>query len=210
MKVAVLGESRADEEALHILTAAMLGRTTERIAGPSLRSRGWPSVLTVVPAVLTYLYYRTDAHGLVVIVDSNSSPLHELAHEAPGRLDGSCRWCRLREAVTVAIARLSRRPSRPMLNVGIGVAAPAIEAWYRFGVDPHVTEAGWLQTVGVGHGTHRKSELKQQVYGTDRPSLEVETRRAIEEATRLSRQLPELEAAFPRGFGALARALRSW
>jgi len=75
MKVAIYGESPADEAALRILVDGLLGAPTEAIGFPWLKSRGWPSILQNLPKVLQYLHYQTDAQGLVVVVDSNRSPL---------------------------------------------------------------------------------------------------------------------------------------
>jgi hypothetical protein len=46
------------------------------------------------------------------------------------------------------------------------------------------------------------------VYGTDRPSLELETERAIAETRRIIRDLTTIEAAFPVGFGLMAIEIR--
>ena len=74
MKVAILSESSADDAALRILVDGVLGVRTEEIdLSGTLRSRGWPAVRTVLPVVLKYLQYRTDADGLVVVADSNHS-----------------------------------------------------------------------------------------------------------------------------------------
>lgn len=42
------------------------------------------------------------------------------------------------------------------------------------------------------------------------PPLQLETRRACEEAHRLAQNLSQLEEHFPNGFGALARDVRGW
>ena len=110
----------------------------------------------------------------------------------------------------MTIARLRPVPARPRLKTAIGLAVPAIEAWFQFGIDPRVTEANWLQSAQRGAAPYTKAGLKQAVYGTDRPSLDVERRRALEEATRVTRDLEGLETAFPNGFGPLVRALRGW
>jgi hypothetical protein len=49
-----------------------------------------------------------------------------------------------------------------------------------------------------------------QVYGTDRPSLELETKRALEEARRIIQNIKTIETAFPVGFGLMAAETRSW
>ena len=65
MKVAVLSESPPDEAAIAILVEAALDASVERVAGPPLRSRGWPSVRSILPVVIKHLHFRTDADGLV-------------------------------------------------------------------------------------------------------------------------------------------------
>jgi hypothetical protein len=210
MKVAVLGESAADEGAIHILSAGILGRPTEPVAGPALRTRGWPSVASILPVVIKHLYYQTDAEGLIVVVDSNSSPVHEPGHEERSGADPLCRWCHLQQIVTETTVRLRSVPGRLPLKTAIGLAVPVIEAWYLSGIDPHVTEATWAQSARRGSMPYNKVSLKQTVYGTDRPPLDLERRRAVEEATRVARDLATLETTFPNGFGRLARSLRAW
>jgi hypothetical protein len=52
--------------------------------------------------------------------------------------------------------------------------------------------------------------LKRLIYGTERPSLKLETERARAAAIRVAEDLGELEARFPNGFGPLAAELRRW
>jgi hypothetical protein len=92
----------------------------------------------------------------------------------------------------------------------MGVAMPAIEAWYRCGVDPHASEAFWMQNLQATSHTAIKNRLKQEVYGTERPSLALETQRAVREAHRLVQSLSTLENLFPTDFGTLARTVRGW
>jgi hypothetical protein len=96
------------------------------------------------------------------------------------------------------------------LKVAIGTAVPAIEAWYRCGIDPQVSEAAWSRGLQSGDFPFTKNRLKQMVYGTDRPGIAWETSRATAAAHRLLHDLPQLEALFPNGFSSLARALREW
>ncbi|MFQ5796704.1 MAG: hypothetical protein ACE5JP_16875, partial [Candidatus Bipolaricaulia bacterium] len=81
MKVAVLSESPADEAAVRILVEGILGRQTQPIDPPrSLRIRGWTSILNKtneLSAVLRSLYFYTNAEALVLVVDSNHSPVHQ-------------------------------------------------------------------------------------------------------------------------------------
>jgi hypothetical protein len=48
------------------------------------------------------------------------------------------------------------------------------------------------------------------MYGSDRYSIELETRRMIEEARRIGPIIDEMASAFPIGFGLMAREIRSW
>ena len=92
----------------------------------------------------------------------------------------------------------------------IGVCVPALEAWLLCGRDTSVTEAAWLAGQQSGRLPYTRRELKWRVYGTERPSLEFETRRAVQEVSRHRGDVRRLENDFPNGFGALARDLRGW
>lgn len=210
MKLAVVSESPADEAAVRILVEGILRTQTQPIASPPLRTRGWPSILQLLPGVLKGLYYRTDAEALALVVDSNDSPSHQKAHNAPGAAHMRCRLCRLREAVAQAQSQTRHMKGRLAIKTAIGLAVPAIEAWYRCEHDPHVTEAAWVQGLQSGNYPYSKNDLKRDVYGTDRPSLAVETHHAVDEARRLVQMIDVLESSFPGGFGALASDVRRW
>jgi hypothetical protein len=96
------------------------------------------------------------------------------------------------------------------LKTAVGIAVPAIEAWLLCGLDPEITEQAWLSALGSRNLPHSKNALKQRVYGTDRPSLEMEKRLMAEHARRLAANLANLEQKFPIGFGLLAKDVRSW
>ncbi len=208
MKLAVFSESSADESAIRIIVEAILGVQTETIALPSLRTRGWPSVRNVLPSVLKHLHYHTDAEACVIVVDSDDSSVHQDSHEL-NDADEECRVCQLNTSVNQTLKQVSSVSGQMPLKTAIGLAVPAIEAWYRCGIDPHITEAMLIQKQGSPI-RELKNKLKRDAYGTDRPSLELETRRAIEEATRLIQDLNIIEQLFPNGFGTFARDIRSW
>jgi hypothetical protein len=105
---------------------------------------------------------------------------------------------------------LKPRAGRPALKVAIGVPVPTIEAWYLVGKDPQVGEAAWKIGVAAGKRVFASRELKQLVYGTDRPSIEHETERAVAEARRIIGNMTAIETAFPVGFGMMAQEIRSW
>jgi hypothetical protein len=212
MKVAHFAESPADQAALTILTEAILGSKTEPVLHADLRQRGWPTVRTVLPAVLKQLHYHTDAEGLVLIVDSNGSPPHHSAHESENAAEPRCRLCQLRGIAGEVLAKVTPRSGQANLKVAIGLAVPAIEAWLLCGVDAHVTEAAWVNGLKEPRGNmpYTKRGLKHQLYGTAHPSLVLETECMKTAATRLSQDLSKLEGLFPHGFGALLRSMRAW
>jgi hypothetical protein len=196
VRLVALSESPADEAAIRILTEAIRGGLLDWVEPPIWRSRGWPAVLQELPIVMRDLYYHTNATGLIVVVDTNSSPLHNPAHSAqphPG-----CRLCALRETANATLAHVPARPGRPAFRVALGAATPAIEAWYLCGKKPHPSEAAW--TAG-GARSYDKNALKREAYGTDRPNLLLEMQRAVTEATRLAANLASLRTNFPNGFG---------
>jgi hypothetical protein len=209
MKVAIYSESSADEAVVRVLVDGLLGQVTEPVGLP-LRHRGWPSVRDLLPTVLKHLHYQTDANALVVVVDSDKDPIHRPTHDEPGTEDLSCRLCVLRKTVELARNHLRPVEGRSPIRTAIGLAVPCIEAWWRCGHDPAITEAAWAVCLNSRKFTYDCNRLKQAVYDTDRPPLTLEMRRMVEEATRLARTLPELERWFEDGFGALAREVRSW
>lgn len=167
---------------------------------------------TVLPAVLRQLHYHTDAEGLVVMVDSNSSPPHLPSHESTAAEDPKCRICQLRAVGNEVLAKVRPRTGHSALRVAIGLAVPTIEAWLLCGVDPHVTEAAWINGLKErpGNMPYTKGSLKHQLYGTSHPSLALEIERMTAAATRLSQDLARLRTLFPNGFGVLVKELMAW
>ena len=210
MKVAILSESPADEAAIRILVDGILGGQTQSADMPPIRARGVSGVFTILPTVLKHLHYRTDADALVIVVDSDRTPVHKPEHEQEGGADENCRLCKIRQMVGPVLTQLRPVPGRPQIKVAVGMAVPAVEAWYRCGLDPHVTEAAWIAGLPSGPFPYTTRSLKEDVYEMSRPSLDQETRRATEEARRLVQELPLLEQCFPTGFGVLAREVRNW
>jgi hypothetical protein len=209
MKVVVLSESSADEAGIRILVNGILGRETEDVPSPPLRSRGWPSVHRVLPTVIRFLHYQTDAEALVVIADSDDSPIHQLPHDEAGGEEPGCRLCQLRNVFKET--KLSPVPGRAELKSAVGLAVPAIEAWYLCGVDPHVSEATWSRKLYRAERiTYARNTLKKSVYGTERPTIDIMTRHAVEAATRLASDLSEIERLFPGGFGSFVSDVRNW
>jgi hypothetical protein len=144
------------------------------------------------------------------VVDSNHSPVHTAVHDEVGKEDLGCRVCCLRGIVRMVQGQLRPVVNRSPMKVAIGVAVPAIEAWLRYRVDAQVSEAAWVLGLQSRNYPYTKRGLKEAVYGTSAPGIELETRRMIEESERIAQNVAALEAVFPGGFGGLAREVRSW
>ena len=197
MKVALLSESPADEAALRLIAEGVLGHPVEPVQ-PPLRARGWPSVAQVLPVILRHLHFRTD------------TVVHTEMHERPGYFHPGCRLCELRAIIRQTLKHLPPAQGRQRLNTAVGLAVPAIEAWYLCGNDETVTEAAWIAGRESGAPPYTRKELKRRVYGTFHPSLEQEVQRAEEETRRHRGDFRRMEFDFPGGFGALANDLRRW
>jgi hypothetical protein len=210
MKVAIFSESPADDTAIRVLINGVLSRETDEIGLPFLQGRGWPSVKTNHPAVLKYLHYQTETEALVIVVDLDDTLIHEKKHEQPNGYEPKCRLCFLRESTRKVQSQLRPRGGRAPMKIAVGLAMPAIEAWYLNGIDPQATEAMCIQGGAQKRAVEYKNKLKEMVYKTSRPSLSYETQRAVEEAQRLAQNLSLLEQNFPIGFGSLVRDLRNW
>jgi len=206
MKIALLSESPADEAALRVLVAAIMGPV--RFVAPGFRARGWPNVLQLLPAVIRHLHFNTDTNFLMIVADADDSVVHNEGHERPGYFHPRCRVCQLRGVFHRTAKKLPVPHGRARLLRGVGVAVPAIEAWYLCGRDPSVTETAWVEGQATGRHPYSRAELKWRVYGTDRPSLRHEIDCALREVARHRSDPRRLEHDFP-GFGALARDLRA-
>jgi hypothetical protein len=211
MKIAVVSEGPHDEAAVKILVDAVLGMETKLVA-VRRSPEGWPSVLNLLPAIITDLHYQqVDTQGLVVVVDSDDSPLHDASHTTSEAETVSCRLCQLRGVAEGLRRRLTPVPNRTPLKIAFGLAVPQIEAWYRCGLDPHVNENTWGRKIRGELGiTYNGNSLKNDVYGSDRVPSFVKTEIAKQAAQRLATNLEQLEQLFPNGFGAFVTALRDW
>lgn len=207
MKLALLSESPADEAALRVYVAAVL-REPPQLVAPGFRARGWPNVAQLMPAVLRHLHFNTDADLLVVVVDSDDSVVHTAAHDAPNYFHPLCRMCQLRAVYRQTTKKLRPAHGRERVIRAVGVAVPAVEAWYLCGRDGAVSESAWIAGQTSGRQPYSRAELKWRVYGTDRPSLPQQTACAVREAERQRSDTRRIEHDFP-GFAALAADLRA-
>lgn len=208
MKIALLSESPADEAALRVLVAAVLKERSPQFVSPGFRARGWPNVAQLMPAVIRHLHFNTDTDVLAVVADADDSVVHTAAHDAPSYFHPHCRMCQLRAIHRQTTKKLPAAHGRERVLRVVGIAVPAIEAWYLCGRDESVNEAAWLAGQAGGTPPYSRAELKWRVYGTDRPSLAQETVCALREVERQRRDVRRLEHDFP-GFAALAADLRS-
>jgi hypothetical protein len=188
----------------------VLGQPTEEIGAPGIKGRGRSNIFLSIGPVYKGLHFNSDAEALVVVVDKDHDPVHSVAHDPPGNPDPACPLCKLRGSLASARRGLRPRPSGPGLKVALGVAVPAIEAWYLCGRSSDVGEAAWATSVQAGKFAHLKNHFKQQVYGQDRVALVEAMERAKEEAKRVAHDIAKLEASFQQGFGALAADIRAW
>ncbi len=155
----------------------------------------------------TVVDFRTQAVALAISVDADDSTLHRLEHEGKATAVPGCRVCELQRRAQELISRLPSVPRRSELRIAVGVPAPALEAWLLLGVDPQCTEAAWKIRMAAERHWNERRRLKERLYGTatDPPVVVAER-----EARRVAAMLPELERAFPGGFGSLARGVRRW
>ncbi|HEY4422771.1 MAG TPA: hypothetical protein VGN10_01110 [Pyrinomonadaceae bacterium] len=210
MKIAVVSESPADEAAIKILVDAILAHETELVSAPRLRPGGWPQVLQLLPTIFKALHYSTEAEAIAVVVDSDNSSVHRLDHPLDQECHSECRVCLLRSCLRTSLLRVSPVSNRTTIRTAVGVAVPAIEAWYRCGVDTHVNEARWIGKLSGEPINYTKRSLKIDVYGSDQPGLHAETIAAVEAANRLANNIDQLRQLFPRGFGCLVTDVRNW
>jgi len=196
MKIAVVSESPADEAAIKILVDAILGQETELVSSPRLRPKGWPQVLQLLPIIFKALHYNTDAEGIAVVVDSDNSSVHLLDHPADQECHSECRVCLLRSCLRTSWLRVSPIANRVAIRTAVGVAVPAIEAWYRCGHDPHVNEARWIGKLSGEPINFSKQSLKVDVYGSEQPGLHAETTAAVDAAHRLTNNVQRLSQFF--------------
>jgi len=209
MKAAIISESPADEAAVKILASAVLRLRIEAVPAETVRAGGWSAALRAVSSELYRLHYKTDAQALIVVIDSDDTSVHDASHATAFAPD--CRVCQVQSTVRRVQASLTSRADRTEVKIAIGLPVPAIEAWYQCGKDPHAAEARFIRDIESRERlAAARAQLKRDVYGTDRPSLELETRVAVREATRIATDLERLRTQFPRGFGSFYETLATW
>jgi hypothetical protein len=210
MRVGILAESPYDALSIRMLADAILGFQTQEPSGYPLAARSWPRLLNDAAAAFVALYYGSDAEGLIVVADTDHSPVHRMAPQAPQPCTPGCRLCDLRQSLAEQAAKLTPVPGRAVLKTAVGVAVPEIHAWYRSNHAAGVNETAWINGLHGRSLPYTIEGLKRDVYGSTRPSPVVVEPTVRREATQLAQDVERLEQAFPSGFGSLARDLRGW
>jgi hypothetical protein len=176
----------------------------------ALRRDGWASVIKNLQRTIRAVYYYTDADAIAIVIDSDDSPVHKPEHEE--KTEPKCRLCEIVQIL--AGEKIKPVPGRAMLKEAMGLAVPALEAWLLCGVNPRVGEASWERWLLTrGKREYDRKSLKRELYGTERPSIELETEKMAAAATRLVNEddFPaNLTQIFPSGFGCFADGVRSW
>jgi hypothetical protein len=209
MKIGYYSESRADQAALAVFTEGILGESPEPI-NMDVEGHGVTAVLNALDRVILGLHYHSDAEGLVVVVDCDDSELHTVEHEKPSGAADDCRFCQIRKKVARAMNRLNPIQPKPLLKVAVGLAVPAIEAWFLVGKNHKVGEAAWIAGCVANKRPFTRDQLKQEVYGTEHSDLNLKTECAMKEARRIIANMAAIETAFPIGFGLMSREIKSW
>jgi hypothetical protein len=200
MKIGFFCESPADRAAMAVFAEGILGTPPESIS-IDLEARSLPAYFEALRGVFLGVHFNSDAEGLVFIVDCDRTQPHDTAHDAD-----TCRFCKIQDVIENTRKHLKPRVGRPELKVAIGLAVPTVEAWYLVGKNHAVGEAAWKVSPHLD-----SKQLKKMVYGTDRPSLELETDLAVKDARRvIEKHLKDIESSFPIGFGLMAQEIRSW
>jgi hypothetical protein len=158
MKIGYYCESPADQAALTIFAEGILGKPPEPI-NMDLEAHSVPGFFSALDGVFRGVHFNSDAEGLIVLVDSDDSELHQPAHDTPGGSVERCRFCQIRKIIAQAQRQLKPRQGRPSLKVAIGLAVPAIEAWYLVGKEHQVGEAAWMTGGAAGKRPFTRPQL---------------------------------------------------
>lgn len=209
MKLAIFGESPADEAAVHAFVQGILDRPVPLVRIPLRRPPGWTGT-KVLPALVRHLYYQSEADALIVVVDSDNTPVHLESHNAPGTTDPRCRHCALHSSLVSTFQQLRPIPGR-QFRYAIGTAVPAIEAWCLATPNSPYTEHAWAQYLATKqHPGYARQTLKQTLYRTDRPSTMLATSIMVQAMQRLAADPSIPLRLFPNGFGPFLQEIQSW
>jgi len=159
--------------------------------------------------VIKQLHFNPGADGLVVVLDSDDTKVHD-PRTCPSE-PRDCRLCKLREIIHKTSASLSAMPGRRApLQIAVGLAVPALEAWLHPGIGSKVSESSWTRALAENRCPYDRRTLKTDLYGSLHVSIKHETQVMIARAAEAATDLARLRNWFPAGFGALYENLRSW
>lgn len=198
MKFAFISESPADEAALHAFCETLAGCSIERIASPVQIRRGWPAFKNTLGPALRSIRYQTKAEAIIVVVDSDGA---DLTPNAPTN-----RYEEIQNTINSCLVPTPAHPTPP--SVLLGMAVPAIEAWWLAHSQPGISENAWLQRRKHAP-TYDKLSLKRSLYGTDKPSLQHETDCMMRAARKAASHASTLCARFPLGLANIIRTIRT-
>ncbi len=198
--VAILSESPADEACIAIIAEAVIGAPIVPFQPPlHRRPNGWPSVLNLLPVLTWYLYHRTNAEGLIVVVDADDTSVH------PDGKDN--RRNQIRHCLEGIVRKFDSSRAFP---TAVGVAAPALEAWLLAQRHPKINERPWHALTVPGNGRPLRQQYKRMLYHTHSPSLQLSTRRMVAAAHQMTPHLDSIAKRFPYGLKSLISDLREW
>lgn len=198
--VAILSESPADEACIAVIAEAVIGSPIIPFHPPlHRRPNGWPSVLNLLPVLTWYLYHRTNAEGLIVVVDADDTSLH------PNGKDNR------RQLICHCLEGIVRKfDSSRAFPTAVGVAAPALEAWLLADRHPGINERPWHALSVPGNGRPLRQHYKRMLYHTHSPSLQLSTRRMVAAARQMVPHLNTIAKRFPYGLESLISDLEKW
>jgi len=209
MKAAILSESEADDAVLRIIAERVIEGEIEWYPPPH-RGRGQAGVRKSLPSVIRHLHYHTDVDLLIVVVDSDHTEPHDESHDKLKSGKNGCRLCILRQITRDVRRTLKHVPTRSPLCFAIGLASPCIEAWLLHGKSAEANEASWKQHLRQKESSSPwASKLKQEKYGTDKPTLPIATDLGSGNARRIAADLSELVSSFPGGLAPLIDGIRA-
>jgi len=210
MKIGYYCESPADQAAMAVFVEGILGAPAEPINVP-LAGQSMPAFFSELDGAFRGIHYLSDAEALVIMCDSDDSGVHDHFRDCE---NAKCRRCRSQSIVDRIIPRLRPVVGKTLPKLAYGLAVEAVECWYLTGTthDSALGEARWMLDAREGRRPYPRDKLKELVYGTSRPSIKLETDRAVAAARRIvdGGLLGRLEAQFPSGFGLMATEIRAW
>src|SRR5262249_14016434 len=142
MKVGYYCESPADQAAMAVFVEGILGEPPEPI-NMDLEAHSVAGFFMALDGAFRGVPYNSDADGLIVVVCSDDTELHDPTHDTTPAAVEDCRLCRVRKIIDKARRHLRPRQGRPELKAAFGLAVPAIEAWYLAGKEHQVGEPAW-------------------------------------------------------------------